>query len=261
MHFQETPDDADKQIMNDKDHYRIADLTTDPFNDTKSSYFHNSIGGYHGAKMRRYQDIIEKHLGSELQTTVSLLQQGQSNIDGIPILNMLNTKYFKLGNSSNAVLNNQGSLGNAWFVSGIISVPDADAAIDAIGREDLRTVAISEKLETASALSMGSLQLQSYEPNSIIYSSSNIGKGFAVFSEVYYPKGWKAFIDNVEIPIHQVNYVLRGIWIESGDHEIEFKFEPDSYFIGNWIMLIGSVLLIGILFYGGYEELKTGNSD
>ncbi len=254
------PDQADTRILQDDGHYRVVNLTADVFNDAKTSYFHASIGGYHGAKMRRYQDLIEKHLGNEIGTAISQIQQRDVNIQGTPVLNMLNTKYFKLGNSQNAILHNGRAMGNAWFVEEIRSVPDADACINAIGEEDLTRIAISEKLEGRQLLSKGNIDLIEYDPNYLKYTSSNDGDGFAVFSEIYYEKGWKAFIDGKETPIHQVNYVLRGIEVTAGDHEIEFRFEPGSYFVGNKIMWVCSLLAIFLFIFAVVMDFRRSDS-
>lgn len=243
------PDEADSRILNDEGHYRVINLTVSPFNDATTSQHHLSVGGYHGAKLRRYQDLIDYHLSSEIQNSIAQIQAGTYNITGIPALNMLNTKYLKLGPNANGVLNNTGALGNAWFVSQIKSVSNADEAIAEVGISDLRSTAISELLPDQSNLSLGIITLAEYQPNFLSYQSSNTGNGFAVFSEIYYEKGWRAFIDGEEAPIQQVDYVLRGINIPAGDHSIEFKFEPDAYYVGNSIMRIGSIVTLGLLFF------------
>jgi hypothetical protein len=250
------PDEADTRILTDDSQYRVLNLTVDVFNDATTSYHHSSVGGYHGAKLRRYQDLIENHINPEIQQSISQIQSGTLNITGIPILNMLNTKYFKLSNTANAVLPNSSAMGNAWFVSNVLSVSDADASIAVIGSTDLSTIAISEKLEARSGLSIGSISLSEYQPNYLKYQTSNQGGGFAVFSEIYYEKGWKAYIDGNESPIHQVNYVLRGLEIPAGQHLVEFRFEPNSYYVGNSIMWIGSVLVIVLLFFSIALEMK-----
>ncbi len=250
------PDEADQRILADDGHYRVIDLSVSPFNDATSSQHHSSIGGYHGAKLRRYQDLIDYHLNSEIQQSISQIQSGTYNLTGIPILSMLNTKYLKLGSTTNAALANGRALGNAWFVNEIKSVVDADEAINQLGSVDLRTTVISEQLESESNLFVGSITLSEYRPNYMKYQSSNEGDGFAVFSEVYYEKGWKAFIDGSETPIHQVNYVLRGLDVPSGDHVIEFRFEPTAYYIGNKLMWAGSLLTLGLLIFALFFDIK-----
>ncbi len=234
------PDAADHIILRDKTHHRVANLAVSTFNEATTSYSHASIGGYHAAKLRRYQDLIENHLNFETTKAISELREGNRWIS-TPILNMLNTKYFKLGSKPNTVLTNHNALGNAWFVHKIKSFPNADEAIGALKTEVLSKVAITEKLENKSDLAVGAISLQLYQPNYLKYSSSNSGEGFAVFSEVFYEKGWKAYIDNNEVPIRQVNYLLRGLEIPAGEHTIEFRFRPSSYFIGNKMMQMGSI--------------------
>ncbi len=251
------PDGADSRILQDESHYRVANLTANIFNDAFTSYFHSSIGGYHGAKLRRYQDLIDVHLGNEIQSSIGQIRERNFEVSGIPVMNMLNTKYFKIGNTENAVLANRNAFGNAWFVDEIKKVNSPDEAIDLIGKSDLRSTVISEELDNEENLSKGVISLVDYEPNRLLYSATNDSDGFAVFSEIYYAKGWKAYVDGQESQIHQVNYVLRGLEIPSGDHEIEFRFEPSSYKIGNSIMWIGSVLCIGLFFFGLYSEIRS----
>lgn len=249
-------DEADLRILNENGHYRVINLAVSTFNDATTSQHHSSIGGYHGAKLRRYQDLIDYHLNPEIQHAVSQIQGGTFNITGIPVLSMLNTKYLKLGRTENAVLANGRVLGNGWFVSEIKSVADADEAIAQLGSNDLSNTAISEKLQGQSGLSVGTISLTEYQPNFLSYQSSNEGDGFAVFSEVYYEKGWKAFIDGEEASIHQVNYVLRGLDIPAGDHVIEFKFEPSAYHLGNKLMWVGSLLTFGLLIFAIFFDVK-----
>ena len=251
------PDAADSRILLDEDYYRVVNLTVNVFNDATTSYYHSSIGGYHGAKLRRYNDVIEYHLNEELSGAISQIQNGSYNISNTPVLNMLNTRYFKLGNSSNAVLSNPNSQGNAWFVSEIKSVSSPDEAIVALGNEDLTQTVISEKMDSKQGLSAGSVSLEEYQPNYLKYSSSNSGEGFVVFSEIYYPKGWKATIDGNEVSIEQVNYLLRGLFIPAGDHVIEFKFEPSAYSIGNSSMMIGSIVSIALFIFAVAYSIKN----
>ena len=163
----------------------------------------------------------------------------------------------KLSNTANAVLTNSNALGNAWFVNEIKSVQNADEAIDEIGTEDLSKVAIIESGNSNQNLSVGTINLTEYQPKYLKYQSSNRGQGYAVFSEIYYEKGWKAFIDGTEAEIQQTNYVLRGLLVPAGDHTIEFRFEPKSYSIGNSIMLLGSIFTIGLLIFSIVFESRN----
>ena len=248
------PDQADERIIQDQGHYRVLNLTVSPFQDAKTSYFHSSIGGYHGAKMRRYQDVVERHIENEYQTLVTGLNAGSVDFSGLPVLNMLNTKYFKVGNTENHVVPNNKALGNAWFVSEIQKVASPDESINAIGSTNLRSTAITELTESRNGLSIGNINLTDYSPDKMVYSSSNSGDGFAVFSEIYYSKGWRAYIDGNEAVIVQTNYLLRGLEIPSGDHEIVFEFRPSSYYTGNLIMLFSNLIVLGLFVLGtGYH--------
>lgn len=255
------PDDADKAILQDIGHYRVVNLTKNVFNDATTSYHHSSIGGYHGAKLRRYNDLIEYHLSGELQTTVSEIQNRSLNFSGNPVMNMLNTKYVKIGTASNAIITNSSAMGNAWFVERTIGVSGADEAIAALSVEDISTTAISENRQGESTYSTGTLQLVEYQPNYMKYTSSNTGEGFAVFSEIFYPKGWIAKIDGEEVPIERVNYILRGLTVPSGDHSIEFSFEPSAYFVGNAVMWGSSLLVILLLLGSVGLEIKNFSKD
>ncbi|MFC2087480.1 YfhO family protein [Bacteroidota bacterium] len=245
-----TPNQANLQIMQDNNPYfRVYNTTLDPFRDASTSYFHFSIGGYHGAKIRRYQDLIENHLSK----------------GNMKVLNMLNTKYFIVrGNQNNSEARiNPGALGNAWFVDTLIVVSGADAEIEALNNFDPATEAIVDEsfseyyegFEFNRLNGKRSISLQSYAPNELIYNSSAENDQMAVFSEIYYPKGWQAFIDGQEHEHFRVNYVLRAMIIPAGDHEIEFHFKPKSYYTGNKISLASSSILIILLLLTLLNEL------
>ncbi len=251
------PNGADQQILKDKDpNYRVYNLLGG-FNDARTSYHHKSIGGYHGAKMRRYQDLIEHGITKESSFLINNLQSGKTNFNEYPILNMLNTRYIIAGDQAGAVIRNPEANGNAWFVSGIQKVGSADEEIAALNEIDTKTVAVVDtsifdtKNDTYSAANI--IQLTEYKPNYLKYETTCFADAFAVFSEIYYPKGWTAKIDGNEVDILRVNYVLRGLEVPEGNHVIEFEFDPDSYRIGNMLMLIfsGCILLAfaGGLFY------------
>jgi hypothetical protein len=229
---------ADKQILQDKDpNFRVLNVTVNTFNDASTSYFHKSIGGYHGAKMQRYQDLID-------------YQISQNNMD---VLNMLNTKYFIVPGKDNQPVaqRNPEALGNAWFVENYRIVPDADAEIDALSDfNPAQEVIVDERFahfvegKEFTKDTSSFIKLVSYEPNHLIYEATCAEQELAVFSEIYYPKGWNAFIDDKPAEHFRVNYVLRAMVIPEGEHTIEFKFHPKSYFIGNKISLASSVVLL-----------------
>jgi len=254
------PSKANLEILKDTDpSYRVLNVTTSTFNDALTSYFHKSIGGYHAAKIRRYQDLIEKQITPNMQR----LSKGFSN-DNIPVLNMLNMRYI-IAKDDN-VIRNPDAMGNAWFVSGYELADDAKAEMDALTNFNPADKAIVDKqfesylsgLPVAGDSVSGAITLASYAPNALSYKSISGKEQLAVFSEVYYDnnKGWKAYLDGKPVEHIRVNYVLRAMRIPAGEHAIEFKFEPKSYYTGEKISLACSVLML-LLFAGAVAlELK-----
>jgi hypothetical protein len=229
---------ANQRILQDRDpNFRVFNLTVDPFNDASTSYFHKSIGGYHGAKMRRYQELIEHQIS-------------KNNMD---VLNMLNTKYFIVpdNNRQPVAQYNQEALGNAWFVEDYRIVPDADAELQALSEFDpSREAIVDQRFEefvqgknfvndTASFI-----ELENYKPNHLTYKAFCADEKLAVFSEIYYPKGWKVYIDGNVMDHFRADFVLRAMVIPEGNHTIEFKFEPETYYLGGKISLAGSLILL-----------------
>ena len=244
---------ADLRINEDENHFRVLNLNN-PFNEARTSYYHASIGGYHGAKMRRYQDVITRHIQPEMNAMVELLRAGETNLSDFGVINMLNTKYIKFGNDAGQVLKNEYANGNAWFVSNIQNTQNPDETIEALGEINTKNTAVINTNKTASINSnlatSGSIMLQSYSPNEMIYKSKNSGSALAVFSEIYYPKGWKAYIDDKETDILQANYILRALEIPEGEHVIKFTFEPAAYHVGNKVMYFSTaiILLLGLAY-------------
>jgi uncharacterized membrane protein YfhO len=252
-----TPSVADKSILKDNNqNFRVLNISVSTFNDATTSYFHKSIGGYHGAKLRRYQELIERHISGEMRGVSQKLQKVKSSagVDSVfidaPVLNMLNTKYL-IFNPKASALPNRRTLGNAWLVDNYKVVENADQEIAALSGFDPSKEAIVDKrfadivdevpLSTAPG---SSISLKSYEPNHLVYKYKGEGNKLAVFSEIYYPKGWNAYINGELTPHFRVNYVLRAMILKEGEYDIEFKFEPKSYFIGNTIALTCSVILL-----------------
>jgi hypothetical protein len=272
--------EADAVILNDDDpHYRVYNTTRDPFNDAITSYHHKSIGGYHGAKMGRYQDLIMYHLA-------------QNNMD---VLNMLNAKYFiRPGeNGQPQPFRNPGALGNAWFVEEAIIVENADEEIFALsdfepsreaivdvrfedfvsdpelfdsylpaGNQAERSAQEAEiiqeniNVEPSTSLPSDQIELTVYRPNYLEYLSKTRSKRLAVFSEVYYDAGWDAYINGEPAEYFRANYILRAMVVPAGENVIEFRFRPRGYFVGEWVSLIFSILLL--LLTGGilWNELR-----
>ena len=233
--------DADVKIAKDKSHFRVANFTTDPFQDGRTSYFHKSIGGYHAAKIGRYQDLIEFHLAKQ----------------NSEVYNMLNVKYFIIPGEDGAaqVQQNPEANGNAWFVDEIKYVSSADEEIKALDSVPTKLIAVINENEIENKLefmtesdSSGNIKLSNYNLNSIRYESISDKNQFAVFSEIFYKNGWNAYIDGEFKPHYRVNYLLRGMEIPAGNHTIEFKFEPRIIQIGSTISLISYVLLFLIPF-------------
>jgi hypothetical protein len=240
-----SPTQADLQILRDSSYYRVLNLSVNTFNDATTSYFHKSIGGYHGAKMKRYQDLIERQIS-------------KNNMD---ILNMLNTKYFIVQGKERGtqVVNlNENALGNAWFIDSLYWVNSPDEEIGKLADFNPGTDVIINKkfmdipgIGNIKASSPGdTIFLTSYKPDELVYRSNSKNDLFAVFSEIYYPKGWEVYIDNNPVKHAQVNYVLRGMVVPAGSHEIIFRFHPRSYYLGHKISFASSVFVI-LLLLGG----------
>ena len=255
--FQEMP--VDKEIKKDKDlYYRVLNLQN-PMADARTSFFHKSIGGYHGAKMKRYNELYSYAIEPEMRSLISAFQKPES-IDSamalLPVINMLNTKYY-IYDLNQPPLPNTHALGNAWFVKSAKVVDSADQEVTSMKNFDPKSTAIVNKSFDkglsgfTSGSGEGEIKLTDYQPNDLKYEATvNSGSQLAVFSEIYYPKGWKSFIDGKETLHIQVDYVLRGLVIPAGKHQVEFKFEPSSYYLGNKVSLASSILLL--LAIGGY---------
>lgn len=259
-----TPSVADEYILRDKSIHRVLNLSASPFNDnTPTSYFHKSIGGYHGAKMERYQELIDSCIypglisfneAAQKAQTMEELQLALTNVNA-PVLNFLNTKYV-IFNPEVPPLINPNALGNAWFVETPVIVENAnkelsmvasfnpaeEAAIDNIFKDQITKT-------TYPVLENESIELVSYQADELLYKSTAKEEKLAVFSEIYYPAGWKCYIDGNESRYFRADWILRGMIIPAGDHEIKFVFKPSSYHTGNKVSLASSILLI-ILFAG-----------
>jgi len=267
---------TDKIILQDKSlDYRVLNLASNTFNENETSYFHKSIGGYHPAKLRRYQEMIEHYIAPEMQKTMQAIMTASgdmSKVDGrsiYPILNMLNTKYFILplqGNQTAPVLNPY-TYGNAWFVDKVIYVNNANEEIDKVGKIDLRHEAVADKqFETTLKAStaqgnVSQVELVSYAPNKLKYNVSSEKGGVVVFSEIYYP-GWTATIDGQKADLGRVNYILRALNVEKGKHTIELTFDPQSVHTTETIATVAfAVLLILIVLIAFLEYKKRKNSN
>lgn len=248
------PTQADQQIMQDPDHanFRVFNTTVDPFNDASTSYHHNSVGGYHPAKLGLYNDIITRQLAKE----------------NIQVFNMLNTKYFIVQNPQTGkpvAQINPNAFGNAWLVKAIKYVDNADEEMNALDSTNLRDTAVVEKKFQSMIQqppvpdSTASIKLKQNLNDIIDYTYHSKTPQFAVLSEVYYPLGWNAFIDGKKADYVKTDYVLRGMYVPAGDHEIEFRFEPSSFWIGRTITIIAGLLVMLILIFTIGLEIRNRN--
>lgn len=266
---------ADDEIMKDPDpDYRVLNLTTNTFNDASTSYYHKSIGGYHGAKLKKYDELIDFHLKTEINDFYRDVNKATSSdsamnalLARLNVINMLNTKYFIIpaGDQERSVIpfKNPQANGSVWFVKTLYPVQDADSEIIALYYINTKVQAVTNKkfkdelnLKT-SYNGEGTIKLTSYQPNALIYESNSSAEQFAVFSEIYYPKGWNAYIDGQLKPHACVDYLLRGLAVPAGKHTIEFKFEPSTYYTSNKIAMAGSVLLLILVAAGIYMHRRN----
>lgn len=261
--FVQTP--ADKHILQDDAlDYRVLNLTGSTFNENNTSYWHKSIGGYHAAKLRRYQEMIDHHISPEIEAAYNEIAQASGvmeEVDGskFNVLNMLNTKYFVLpaGRNGEAIpIQNPYAYGNAWFVKNVSYVANANEEIETLYDINPRETAVVDKRfeETLKAVttnntdSLASITLTSYSPNHLVYETTNENDGIAIFSEIYYPDGWQVTIDGQPATLARANYILRALHLPAGKHVVEMKFDPQSLHLTEGIAYGALVLLlIGII--------------
>ena len=250
---------ADARILQDKSYYRVLNLSTggSPFNETTNatSYYHHSIGGYHAAKLHRYQDLIDRQLNAEIQHLADAINNAEGDMTRVPgdsvaaVLNMLNTKYIMFGKQANQVIENPYANGNGWFVRQLNFVKNADAEMAALGKLDTKHVAVAdEKFRSTlegTALDSGSVSLQQYAPNDLKYTVESAKGGLVVFSEIYYP-GWTVTIDGKLAELGRVNYVLRALKVPAGKHEVQMTFRPASITTTNTIAYVALLLVVAL---------------
>ncbi len=249
--------------------YRVLLASPSVFSEASIPYFHKSIGGYHAAKLKTYQEVIDFYLRDEIATIGTALQSRSmdkvdSALSHIPLMNMLNTRYIKYSGEAPPLDNSKNAFGNAWFVKDIAFVPTADEEMAALGKTDLRNTAIvrdnfKDIAKAASGLdSTASIQLTEYATKRLTFTSKSNVTTPVIFSEIYYPEGWICRVDGNEVPVFKANYILRGIEVPAGEHTIEWSFEPASYNKGNTINYIGSFSLL-IFVLGAFGlNLKNG---
>jgi hypothetical protein len=242
--------------------YRVLNLSTSTFNDAATSFFHKSVGGYSAAKLERYQEFIEFQLQPAIQQLIKTLNSRPTDsmmtasLSQLNALNMLNTRYIIYSKDAPPIVN-KNAFGNAWFVDEVKEVANADEEIKALDSSfSARETAVVDKRFYAQVNgwrpmkdSSASVKLDSYAPNKLEYSYSCKNEQVLVFSEIYYEKGWNAFIDGKSVPHFRTNYLLRGMKVPDGNHKIEFRFEPTLYYSTERISMAVSGL-IGLLAIG-----------
>jgi hypothetical protein len=240
--------------------FRVLNLSTSTFNDAATSFFHKSVGGYSAVKLERYQEMIEFHIQKNMKSvsgmlrgamTDSIFQAGMKNQFA---LNMLNTRYIIYNAEANPLIN-ESALGNAWFVKEVKRVKNADEEIQAMnsGFDPARTAIVDQRFADQLPANLSSntegnkILLESYSPNALSYKCSAAENGMIVFSEIYYAKGWNAYLDGKLVPHFRTNYILRGMVVPKGNHLIEFKFEPTMLYTAESISLAASSILIALI--------------
>lgn len=266
---------TDQQILQTKElDYRVLNLATSTFNENETSYFHKSIGGYHPAKLRRYQEMIETYIAPEMEKLMKSIFEAQGDMtklngDSIsPVLNMLNTKFFimPLQGGQTVPLKNPYAFGNAWFVDKVTYVNNANEELEMVGKLNLRAEAVADKKfrdvlgSSCEQDHHAQVTMKTYEPNQLTYEVESAKGGVLVFSENYYPE-WTATVDGKEVPVGRVNYILRAIQVKPGKHHVVLSFFPKSVDRTETVAYIAFALLVICILLGiGLEirQRKTG---
>lgn len=265
--------ETDKMILQDKTlDYRVLNLASNTFNENNTSYWHKSIGGYHAAKLRRYQEMIDEHIMPEMQLLFKEISQSEGDmtkVDGnkFPVLNMLNTRWFifPLKDNKTFPLHNPYAYGNAWFVDELKYVENANQEIDALHKISPKHIAVVDakfKQELGETTkfqtdSLSTVSLKSYEPNKLKYEVNSAKGGLVVFSEIYYP-GWQSFVDGKEVLHGRADYILRAMKVPAGKHTVEFTFQPKSIKVTEAIAYSAVILLVVVFLVScGYSLGKS----
>ena len=245
----------------------MRDVDKDGF----TSYWHKSIGGYHGAKLKRYAELLDFHVDRNTADVIQVLRQGITDstlrlaFSKAQVLNMLNTKYIIYNGDAPPIVNPMAN-GNAWFVKDVQLVKTADDEIMKLGEINTKEVAVVNEKYSAEVGAKpryeadATIQMKSYEPNKLEYESNSKGPQVAVFSEIYYPKGWVASIDGKETPYFNADFVLRGLAVPAGKHIITFEFKPAAYYTGEKIAMAGSLLVLVVSLGGIFMAYRQKNS-
>ena len=262
--------ETDRLILRDKDlDYRVLNLASNTFNENETSYYHKSIGGYHAAKLRRYQDLIDNYIAPEMQQLMSALTKAGGDMTKVkgdsifPVLNMLNAKYFivPLQDNKTVPIQNPYVLGNAWFVDKLNYVNNANQELEALGKLNLRHEAVADTRfktvlgEATPQDSTSVVKLTAYAPNQLTYEVKSATGGVMVFSEIYYPE-WTATVDGKPIEIGRADYVLRALKVDKGQHQVVLTFDPKSVKQTETVAYAAYVVLLLVVLFGLYAEWK-----
>ena len=260
--------ETDRLILRDKDlDYRVLNLASNTFNENETSYYHKSIGGYHAAKLRRYQDLIDNYIAPEMQQLMSALAKAGGDMTKVkgdsifPVLNMLNAKYFivPLQNNKTVPIQNPYVLGNAWFVDKLNYVNNANQELEALGKLNLRHEAVADARfkavlgEATPQDSTSVVKLTAYAPNQLTYEVKSATGGVMVFSEIYYPE-WTATVDGKPVEIGRADYVLRALKVDKGEHQVMLTFDPKSVKQTETVAYAAYVVLLLVVLFGLYAE-------
>ncbi len=266
---------TDQYILEDTTrYYRVLNMATSTFNDGVTPYHHKVIGGYHAAKLRRYQDLIDVHLSAEMMALQQGIIQSQGEMDSLnadqfKVLNMLNAKWIIMpAQDGNTIpLENPYAMGNAWFVDNIRFVENADDEIDALGAIDLRKEAVADKkyepllagFQPAPADPASTIQLADYDSDFVTYAVDAKKDELALFSEIYYPRGWQITIDGEPAEMLRANYTLRALPIPAGQHTVEFRFDPQSIKVTDGIAYAALIIMLLTALFLVYNAVRRRN--
>lgn len=261
---------TDRQILQDKAlDYRVLNFASNTFNENETSFYHKSIGGYHAAKLRRYQELIDAYISPEMQKTMPAIAQAGGDMTKVngnsifPVLNMLNAKYFIVPLQSNqtVAIQNPYVYGNAWFVDRITYVKNANEELDGLGKLDLRHEAIADARfrsqlgESKAQDSTSIVKITAYEPNQLTYDVRSVTGGIVVFSEIFYPE-WTATVDGKAVELGRVNYVLRALNVDKGHHTVVLTFDPKSVKQTETVAYLSYGVLLLVVLLGVYFKRK-----
>jgi hypothetical protein len=258
-----TINESDRVIQNDKSYYRVYNLGDNPFTEARTSYFHHSVGGYHGAKLRRYADFYDSCLVKQTQQFITLANEGKLDFRELSGFNMLNIKYIVFGPGKDNVIPNLQANGSAWFVNETLKVNSAAEELEKTCGVNTKTTAVVDasqfNVKDITSDSTASIKLLEQTPKYLKYETQSAANGLVVFSEIYYPKGWVALVDGNETPIIRADYILRAAEIPAGKHTVELKFEPKAYVVGDKVTMASSWLVLLALLGSIAMNLRARN--